>query len=158
MTTPVPADRSGPAWNAAKRLPSAASSTSSSCDTAAPAIGAMGGSESRSKHMAGTLARVAKRGSDAGDGAGQRPADRLPLRRGGRRVAPGAQQLGLDGVHRIDIGIAKLDAALHGRVAVEQALALHGVQQGIARRLVLVLDQAVELSAFRQVAAEVEVE
>src|SRR5437763_13759146 len=124
MTTPVPADWSGPAWKAAKWLPSAVSSTSSSCDTAAPAIGAMGGSESRSKHIAETLAGVAKRGRDAGDGARQRPADRLPLGLGSCGVAPGAQQLGLDRIHRIHVRVAKLDAALDGRVAVEQPLAL----------------------------------
>ncbi len=38
--------------NAANRLPSAASSTSSSCETAAPEMTGIGGSESRSKHTA----------------------------------------------------------------------------------------------------------
>ena len=52
MTTPVVLGSSGVAANAAKRLPSAASSTRSSCETAAPEIGGIGGSESSSKHMA----------------------------------------------------------------------------------------------------------
>ena len=43
---------SGAARKAAKRFPSAASSTRSSCDTAAPEIGGIGGAESRSKHTA----------------------------------------------------------------------------------------------------------
>jgi hypothetical protein len=41
----------GVASKAAKRLPSAASSSMSLCETAAPAIRGTGGSESRSKHM-----------------------------------------------------------------------------------------------------------
>ncbi len=48
---------SGVAANAAKRLPSAASRTRSSCETAAPEIGGIGGEESRSKHMRATLQR-----------------------------------------------------------------------------------------------------
>src|SRR5579885_598722 len=49
---PVRACSSGVARNAARRLPSRASSTSSSCDTAAPATGGTGGDESTSKHTA----------------------------------------------------------------------------------------------------------
>src|SRR5438270_12830182 len=53
MTTPVVAGSSGLARNAAKRLPSAAWSTRSSWETAAPEITGIGGSESSSKHTAG---------------------------------------------------------------------------------------------------------
>src|SRR5581483_8921844 len=52
MTTPARASSSGSAAKAAKRLPSRPSSTSSSCETAAPEIGATGGEESWSKHTA----------------------------------------------------------------------------------------------------------
>src|SRR6266446_6262891 len=51
MTTPMPLGSSGVASKAAKRLPSAASSSRSSWETAAPAILGTGGSESSSKHM-----------------------------------------------------------------------------------------------------------
>src|SRR4051794_25276620 len=44
---------SGAAANAASRVPSDDSRTSSSCETAAPAIAGMGGCESSSKHMRG---------------------------------------------------------------------------------------------------------
>ena len=48
---PTRAGSSGDAEKAANRLPSAASRTRSSCETAAPEIGGIGGAESRSKHM-----------------------------------------------------------------------------------------------------------
>ncbi len=51
MTTPVVDRASGDARKAANSLPSAAVRTRSSCETAAPAIRGIGGSESRSKHM-----------------------------------------------------------------------------------------------------------
>ena len=38
-------------------------------------------------------------------------------------VAEAAQQLDLDRVHRVDVGVAQLDRALHDRVAVEQLVA-----------------------------------
>ena len=44
---------SGRAAKAANRVPSAELRTRSSCETAAPAISGMGGSESSSKHMRG---------------------------------------------------------------------------------------------------------
>ena len=44
-------DYFGRTAGAAKRFPSAASSTTSSCETAAPEIAGIGGSESSSKHM-----------------------------------------------------------------------------------------------------------
>src|SRR5438105_10724625 len=50
MTTPAPVGSSGSATNAAKRLPSLAWSSRSSCETAAPRMTAIGGDESRSKH------------------------------------------------------------------------------------------------------------
>src|SRR5204862_6836950 len=50
ITIPAVAGSSGSAANAAKRLPSRASSTSSSCDSAAPEMTGIGGSESVSKH------------------------------------------------------------------------------------------------------------
>ena len=56
---------SGVAANAAKRLPSAASSTRSSCETAAPEIGGIGGAESRSKHTAWPSYTVSERGDEA---------------------------------------------------------------------------------------------
>ena len=49
---PVSLGSSGNAAKAAKRLPSAASSTSSSCETAAPEMTGTGGEESSSKHIA----------------------------------------------------------------------------------------------------------
>src|ERR671934_2008981 len=52
MTTPRLLGSSGAAWNAAKRFPSAASRTRSSCATAAPRTTGIGGSESSSKHTA----------------------------------------------------------------------------------------------------------
>src|SRR5262245_55773446 len=52
MTMPAPPGSSGVAANAAKRLPSAASSSSSSCETAAPEMTGIGGEESCSKHTA----------------------------------------------------------------------------------------------------------
>src|SRR5919201_4582978 len=52
MTTPIPVASSGAAWNAANRFPSRASSTRSSCETAAPRMTGIGGSESSSKHTA----------------------------------------------------------------------------------------------------------
>src|SRR5262245_6916208 len=51
MTTPGPRSPSGRARNAAKRLPSSAWRTRSSCETAAPEIRGIGGSESSSKHI-----------------------------------------------------------------------------------------------------------
>ncbi len=51
MTTPAARGSSGIAAKAAKRFPSAASRTRSSCETAAPEIGGIGGEESSSKHM-----------------------------------------------------------------------------------------------------------
>ena len=53
ITTPAAAGPSGTARNAATLLPSAAVRTRSSCETAAPAIREIGGSESRSKHISG---------------------------------------------------------------------------------------------------------
>src|SRR5437660_9855267 len=50
MTTPAPLGSSGSATNAAKRFPSLAWSSRSSCETAAPRMIAIGGDESRSKH------------------------------------------------------------------------------------------------------------
>src|SRR3954469_8384485 len=55
---PVSAGASGVARKAAKRFPSRASSTRSSCETAAPEMTGMGGEESRSKRTAGTQSRV----------------------------------------------------------------------------------------------------
>src|SRR5436853_2591737 len=52
MTTPAPVGSSGSATNAAKRFPSSACSSRSSCETAAPRMTAIGGDESRSKHTA----------------------------------------------------------------------------------------------------------
>ena len=52
---PVPLGSSGVAANAASRLPSRASRTSSSWETDAPEITGIGGSESRSKHTAARL-------------------------------------------------------------------------------------------------------
>ena len=49
---PMPLGSSGCAANAANRFPSAASSTSSSCETAAPEMIGIGGNESSSKHIA----------------------------------------------------------------------------------------------------------
>src|SRR5438477_3891357 len=54
---PTPDGSSGVAWNAAKLLPSAASSSRSSCETAAPAIAGIGGRESSSKHIGRSLDR-----------------------------------------------------------------------------------------------------
>src|SRR5829696_1492349 len=51
MTTPARGGSSGRAAKAAKDVPSADSRTRSACDTAAPAMGAIGGEESRSWHM-----------------------------------------------------------------------------------------------------------
>src|SRR5438876_718745 len=50
-TTPVVDGSSGVAAKAAKRLPSFASRTSSSCETEAPEMTGIGGWESVSKHM-----------------------------------------------------------------------------------------------------------
>src|SRR4029453_10841622 len=60
MTTPMPEGSSGVARKAAKRLPSAASSTRSSCETAAPEMTGIGGEESSSKHTAGAESRVSR--------------------------------------------------------------------------------------------------
>ena len=49
---PMPLGSSGSAAKAANRLPSAASSTRSSCETAAPEMTGIGGDESSSKHIA----------------------------------------------------------------------------------------------------------
>src|SRR4051794_15599606 len=57
MTMPVAAGPSGIARNAANLFPSAASSVRSSCETAAPAIRGIGGSESTSKHIPGAYGR-----------------------------------------------------------------------------------------------------
>src|SRR4051812_24978427 len=57
---PLTAGSSGLARKAAKRLPSRASSTSSSCETAAPEMTGTGGEESRSKHTAETESRVSR--------------------------------------------------------------------------------------------------
>src|SRR3954453_2162464 len=54
---PVVPGSSGVARNAAKTFPSAASSVSESCETAAPATRGIGGSESSSKHMRGAYGR-----------------------------------------------------------------------------------------------------
>jgi hypothetical protein len=51
MTTPVSDDSSGSAANAAKRFPSVASSSRSSCVSAPPERTGIGGSESLSKHI-----------------------------------------------------------------------------------------------------------
>src|SRR5438876_693478 len=51
MTTPVSVGSSGVARNAANRFPSWASSTRSSCDTAAPRRIGIGGEESGSQHI-----------------------------------------------------------------------------------------------------------
>lgn len=51
-TTPTTLGSSGVAANAASRLPSRASRTRSWCETAAPAIAGIDGSESNSKHTA----------------------------------------------------------------------------------------------------------
>src|SRR3954468_8278005 len=55
---PVSAGSSGVARKAAKRLPSCATSTRSSYETAAPEMTGIGGEESRSKHTAETESRV----------------------------------------------------------------------------------------------------
>src|SRR4029453_9533132 len=60
MTTPMPEGSSGVARKAAKRLPSRASSTRSSCETAAPEMTGIGGEESSSKHTAGAESRVSR--------------------------------------------------------------------------------------------------
>src|SRR5262245_52667407 len=52
IATPARGRSSGAARKAAKWLPSAASSTSSSCETAAPEMAGIGGLESASWHMA----------------------------------------------------------------------------------------------------------
>src|SRR5581483_6994124 len=54
MTTPVDVGLSGVARNAPNVVPSAEASVKSSCETAAPAILGIGGSESVSKHMGRT--------------------------------------------------------------------------------------------------------
>ncbi len=55
ITIPAPDGSEGLARNAASCVPSAEVSTTSSCSTAAPASGGIGGAESKSKHMTGTL-------------------------------------------------------------------------------------------------------
>src|SRR5438067_13469476 len=62
MTTPAPFGSSGVAMNAAKRFPSDASSTRSSCETAAPEMTGIGGEESRSKHTVPFESRAGKSG------------------------------------------------------------------------------------------------
>src|SRR3954454_3149940 len=57
---PVSAGSSGVARKAAKRFPSRASSTRSSCETAAPEMTGTGGEEARSKHTAETESRVSR--------------------------------------------------------------------------------------------------
>src|SRR6266545_6598331 len=61
MTTQLPLGSSGSAWKAAKRVASAASSTTSSCETAAPRRTGTGGAESTSKHMPARRYRPAER-------------------------------------------------------------------------------------------------
>src|SRR4029450_6674841 len=58
MTIPVSPGSSGVAANAASLFPSAASSTRSSCETAAPEMTGIGGSESESKHIARAYPRL----------------------------------------------------------------------------------------------------
>ena len=74
ITTPALPGSSGVAAKAASRLPSRASSTSSSWETEAPVITGIGGSESRSKHTAvSTLpspARCVSFAAPAGAGGG----------------------------------------------------------------------------------------
>src|SRR4051812_34589670 len=65
MTTPVVAGPSGVARNAANWLPSAALSTRSSCETAAPEMTGIGGKESSSKHMTRRIREAG--GVDAAD-------------------------------------------------------------------------------------------
>src|SRR5688572_12042278 len=80
---------SGVAENAAKRFPSAASRTSSSCEIAAPAMTGIGGSESSSKHTAG---RYSARRLSA-----LQPCKRVPhpwtVRQGREAVDPGRHEL-----------------------------------------------------------------
>ena len=57
---PVRPGSSGVAANAAKAVPSADSSTRSSCETAAPRMTGIGGTESSSKHMPGPYPAVSR--------------------------------------------------------------------------------------------------
>ena len=57
IAIPIPLGSSGVAEKAASRLPSSASSTRSSCETAAPESTGIGGSESESKHIGPSLQR-----------------------------------------------------------------------------------------------------
>src|SRR5439155_10880796 len=79
MTIPTSVDSSGVAEKAARRLPSDASSTSSSCATAAPETIGTGGTESSSKHTApeDTLHSVTR----TRDGSSVRADDGLSVRR-----------------------------------------------------------------------------
>ena len=53
-------------------------------------------------------------------------------------AAPGAQQLDLDRVHRIDVRVAQPDRALHDRVAVEQLVRLDDREHRVDRAPMLV--------------------
>src|SRR5205823_12448334 len=92
-----PFGSSGAASKAAKRLPSAASSSRSSCETAAPAIRGTGGTESSSKHI--------------GSAAGRR--ERLPRDGEGAAVATQCARnrirAGLRGVNRVVRVAVQLD-------------------------------------------------
>ena len=68
-------------------------------------------------------------------------------RRSGRSAAsspaaPALQQLDLDRVHRVDVGVAQPDRLLEHRVAVEQLPRLDDLEHGVARAVVLVAQRA----------------
>src|SRR5262245_1916847 len=127
MTTPVVPGSSGVAANAAKRFPSAASRTRSSCETAAPEMGGMGGDESRSKHMPLTL--------QGRDESLEVLVARPPADRGAHEAASG--QLAHD-----DAGLGQprhdVDGLLHGHPPRDERRALLGyddVLAGLAEEL-----------------------
>src|SRR5215211_1877734 len=89
MTTQLPLGASGSAWKAAKRVPSAASSTTSSCEAAAPRTTGIGGAESRSKHTSARRYRPAALVLTGEADDLQAVGVVLPDRAGGVRIARG---------------------------------------------------------------------
>ena len=89
------------------------------------------GPRTRALLRSGRLARVPQRRRDPGDRAQQRPPRRLVA------AAPGAEQLDLDRVHRVDVRVPQPDRALDDRMAVEQLVGLDDREHRVDRPLVL---------------------
>ena len=66
-------------------------------------------------------------------------------------LAPAAEELDLDRVHRVDVGIPEPDRALHDRVAVEQLARLDDLEHGRDRALVLGADRLVQARVLDEV-------